>query len=151
MQPRDPITGTTRHTLTGHTHGVARLGVAPDRSWLTSVDASGEVRVWDLASATTHHILTGHRGGVSEMWWLPMGTGWLLPPVTTARCGSGTRSPALPATILTGHRGGVWALLVAPDGSWLASAGEDGSSGFGIRPPAWPAMSSPVISTGCGR
>jgi WD40 repeat protein len=28
--------------------------------------------------------------------------------------------------ILTGHTAGVWALEVAPDGSWLASAGDDG-------------------------
>ncbi len=33
--------------------------------------------------------------------------------------------PAL-SRVLTGHTGGVGALVVAPDGSWLASAGDDG-------------------------
>ena len=28
--------------------------------------------------------------------------------------------------VLTGHTSGVWALVIAPDGSWLASAGHDG-------------------------
>jgi WD40 repeat protein len=28
---------------------------------------------------------------------------------------------------LTAHRGGAWALVVAQDGSWLASAGNDGN------------------------
>ncbi|MEO7196151.1 MAG: hypothetical protein ABIZ05_15290, partial [Pseudonocardiaceae bacterium] len=43
----DPITGTPRHTLTGHTSGVQALGVAPDGSWLASASWAGEVRIWD--------------------------------------------------------------------------------------------------------
>jgi WD40 repeat protein len=37
----DPITGTTRHTLTGHTGGVQGLVTAPDESWLASADIGG--------------------------------------------------------------------------------------------------------------
>jgi WD40 repeat protein len=43
----DPVTGTTRHTLTGHTGGVAAVVVAPDGSWLASTDDEGELRIWD--------------------------------------------------------------------------------------------------------
>ena len=51
--------------------------------------------------------------------------GW-PPPATTRRCGSGTRTPAQTRHTLTGHTGTVPALAVAPDGTWLASAGDDG-------------------------
>ena len=48
----DPVTGATRHTLTGHTRGVHALGVAPDGSWLASADGDGEVRIWDPITGT---------------------------------------------------------------------------------------------------
>jgi WD40 repeat protein len=43
----DPITGTLRHTLTGHTRRVYALGVAPDGSWLATASWEREVRIWD--------------------------------------------------------------------------------------------------------
>jgi WD40 repeat protein len=43
----DPVTGKTRHTLTGHIYAVSAMVVAPDGSWLASADYGGEVRVWD--------------------------------------------------------------------------------------------------------
>jgi WD40 repeat protein len=46
----DPVTGATRHTLTGHTRGVRALAVAPNGSWLASADTGGEVRVWNPSS-----------------------------------------------------------------------------------------------------
>jgi WD40 repeat protein len=46
----DQVTGTARHTLTGHTSQVVALGVAPDGSWLASASAEGEVRIWDPAT-----------------------------------------------------------------------------------------------------
>ena len=42
-----PVTGSTRHTLTGHTREVSALVVAPDGSWLASAGDDGEVRIWD--------------------------------------------------------------------------------------------------------
>jgi WD40 repeat protein len=48
----DPITGTTRHTLTGHTRAVGALGVAPDGSWLASASDDGELRIWNPITGT---------------------------------------------------------------------------------------------------
>jgi WD40 repeat protein len=46
----DLTTGTTRHTLIGHTRGVRALAVAPDGSWLASASWDGEIRIWDPTS-----------------------------------------------------------------------------------------------------
>ena len=45
----------------------------------------------------------------------------------TGRCGSGTRPPGSERATLTGHTGAVAAVAVAPDGSWLATGGWDGT------------------------
>ena len=52
--------------------------------------------------------------------------GW-PPPATTGRCGSGTRTPGRPATPSPATPTWVRALAVAPDGTWLASASDDGT------------------------
>ena len=38
-----------------------------------------------------------------------------------------------PRAVLTGHQGRVNGVAISPDGTWLATAGEDGTGG---RPPA---------------
>jgi len=43
----DPVTGSARHTLTGHASGVPALMAIPDGSWLASADTGGELRIWD--------------------------------------------------------------------------------------------------------
>jgi WD40 repeat protein len=72
----DPITGTARHTLTGHTDGVRALAVAPDGSWLASAGYGGEVRIWDPITGTARHTLTGHTPEVRTLAVAPDGS-WL--------------------------------------------------------------------------
>jgi WD40 repeat protein len=48
----DPVTGTLRYRLTGHTVAVFALAVAPDGSWLASGDNRGELRIWDPSTGT---------------------------------------------------------------------------------------------------
>ena len=140
----NPIAGTARHTLTGHTSAVRVLAVAPDGSWLASAGDGGEVRIWDPVTGATRHTVTGHTSGVVTLAVAPDGS-WLVSagdggevrvwdPVTgvarRARTGmirrmwdsaTGTAGPTL-----TGHTRRVAALVVAPDGSWLASADDSG-------------------------
>jgi WD40 repeat protein len=71
----DPVTGTARHTLTGHPGGVETLVVAPDGSWLAAACFS-EVRIWDPITGTTRHTLTGHPSGVGRLVVAPDGS-WL--------------------------------------------------------------------------
>jgi WD40 repeat protein len=112
----DSATGATRHTLTGHPLGMeALVVVAPDGSWLAFADGGGTVRICDTALNTAVDMLAENN---ATSLWVPGsedGEFWIL-----------DRAVRVARHILTGHTGGVEALVVAPDGSWLASAGEDG-------------------------
>ena len=120
----DPVTGTARHTLTGHTRGVRALVVAPDGSWLASASDDETVRIWDPVTGTARHTLTGHTNGVSALGVAPDGS-WLATAShdETVRIWDPVTGTA--RHTLTGHTNWVSALGVAPDGSWLASAGFD--------------------------
>jgi WD40 repeat protein len=48
----DPVTGTQRHTLTGHTDAVREVAIAPDGSWLATASADGTARIWDPVTGT---------------------------------------------------------------------------------------------------
>ncbi|MGW6705349.1 hypothetical protein ACWGDE_10705 [Streptomyces sp. NPDC054956] len=132
----DLLSGTARHTLTGHAHPVTAVAVAsggPDDSLLAvTADESGTVIAWDLEAGTTRHTLTGH-----------------IHPVTAAVSASASGNDGAPlaftaddgGTVIvwnldsgtmrhtwTAHRGALTALAVAtgPDGIPLAvTAGKD--------------------------
>ena len=105
---------------------VGAVAVAPDGSWLASGGWDGTVRIWDVATGQQRAVLTGHTGGCRRWRWRRTAAGW-PPAARTGRCGSGTWPPGRNAATLTGHTSGVTAVAVAPDGSWLASGGEDGT------------------------
>jgi WD40 repeat protein len=121
----DPITGTIRHILSGHTEEVSALAVAPEGSWLASADHDGEVRIWDAATGAILHILTGHTKAVWALVVAPDGS-WLASAGHDGQVRIWDPVTGIARHILTGHTGKVSALVVAPDGSWLASAGHDG-------------------------
>jgi WD40 repeat protein len=138
----DPAISTTRHTLTGHIRGVRALVVAPGGSWLASADDLGEIRIWDPATGTIRHILSGHTRGVLALAVAPDGS-WLASAgndrevrmwdpttgtahdISTNRHADRINQMFTAHHMFTGHPGALWALVVAPDGSWLASAGAD--------------------------
>jgi WD40 repeat protein len=72
----DPVIGTLRHTLIGHTNWVRTLGVARDGSWLASASDDKTVRIWDPVTGTARHTLTGHTDGVTALAVAPDGS-WL--------------------------------------------------------------------------
>ena len=123
VQVWDLATGTTRHTLTGHTDLIQALAVAPDGSWLASAGNDREVQVWDLATGTARDTLTGHTDLIQALAVAPDGS-WLASAsndeVRVWELATGVRNT------LTGHHTGrVNTLVLAPDGSWLASASND--------------------------
>jgi WD40 repeat protein len=146
VQIWDPTTGTCRHTLTGHAHGVSALVVAPDGSWLASASGDvltgGEVRIWDLTTSI-HHTLTDHTREVRALVVAPDGS-WLASATDNVNTGGEVRiwDPTTGACrhtltghtrTLIGHTGWVSALVVAPDGSWLASASGNVFTGGEVR------------------
>ena len=115
-----------RSILTGHNGSVEAVAIAPDGTWLATAGDDGTVRIWDPA--------TGQPAPPSpatparwRRWRSPRtAPGW-PPPAATGRCGSGTPTPAPHRATLTGHTGAVDAVAIAPDGTWLATAGDDGT------------------------
>jgi WD40 repeat protein len=43
----DPVTGTQRHTLSGHTSSVHAVAIAPDGTWLATASNDYTARIWD--------------------------------------------------------------------------------------------------------
>jgi len=134
----DPVTARERMILSGHKGAVSAVAVTADGSWLASGGRDGTVRIWDPLTVGEWMILNGHSGAVSAVAvaadgsWLASGgddgTVRIWNPMTR----TGEKQTLLPETgqermILKSHNGAVRAVAIAPDGSWLASGGRDGT------------------------
>jgi len=136
----------SRHEVdTGHPHGIGHVAVAPDGTWLATIDYTGlyqdsrdpVVRIWDAATGTLRLAIdTGNPHGIRHVAVAPDGT-WL------ATVGSGEPAPVtsdpvvriwdaatgtLRLAIDTGNPHGIRHVAVAPDGTWLATTGRRGVS-----------------------
>jgi WD40 repeat protein len=130
----DPLTGIARHILTSHASSVNALTVAPDGSWLAASGREGNgmgvrmvMEIWDPVTGTTCHNLLARFPSFPYVV-APDGS-W---SASTSHTDNGSEvriwDPLTGTTrhILTGHTRGIYTLTVAPDGSWLASAGTGG-------------------------
>ncbi len=122
----DAATGQERATLSGHAGRVAAVAVAPDGSWLASAGWDGTVRIWDAATRQERAVLTGHADTVDGGGG---GAGRQLAGLRRlGRDGADLGRSHRPGTgRAVRPRRPVAAVAVAPDGSWLASGGGDGT------------------------
>lgn len=128
----DVNTGRPLHVLAGHTAMVATVVFSPDGRRLVSSSLDHTIRIWDPALGTVVRVLSQPEN-VVPLAFSPDGR-----QLATA-CGfrvmeGGCKDPSINlwdfatgelGTKLTGHKTGIRALAFSPDGSRLASGGED--------------------------
>jgi WD40 repeat protein len=121
-----------RRTIPRQPDAVFAMAAAPDGSWLATASDHGTVRIWDVATGTERAVLTTDRShGDFAIAVAPDGT-WLATAggraISSPVRDSGVVriwdvATGTPRAVLTGHGSAVLTMAVAPDGSWLATAG----------------------------
>jgi WD40 repeat protein len=122
VQVWDLGTGVVRHTLTGHSGAVNALTVDPAGAWLASAGDDGTVRIWDPAAPAAQPRSGGGGGGAGPVRALTAARdgGW-----SAWVDGAGDlhiNGPDWHHRRPGGHGG---PLLADPQGTWLASTGQD--------------------------
>jgi WD40 repeat protein len=133
------------HVVPAHLSDIQALTAAPDGSWLATADREGQIRVWDADAGLIRTIVVvpGTSDGTASLagslllasaadgsWLASGGADGLIriwDPATGASQHTLTRPQASSKLIKQEASQGVRGLLVAADGSWLASADGNGS------------------------
>jgi WD40 repeat protein len=129
-------------------YGSSVMGVAPDGSWLATVNAIDQtLRIWDTVTGQQQMALAATFYGSRVMGGAPDGS-WLATGHTSAGTVQiwDTTTWKERATFDNGRRTGVSAIAVAPDGSWIATADSRSAK---IR--IWDATSRQILATLSGR
>lgn len=125
----------TTYIWSADTGSVARLGEAPDDSYVSAVDFSndgmflgvgigtGDVELWDVETGQKLRTMAGHQGKIPSLTWFQH--------ILTSGCEDGSiwhhdvRVPRHKVMELVGHTGEVCGLKWRSDGELLASGAND--------------------------
>ena len=122
----DAAMGQQRVTLTGHTLPVTAVAIAPDGTWLAAA-ADRKVRIWDPVTGVQKRpiILFSKREGTNAI----VDFTWPAKPyhALTMRAYIWARMNGEQKGAVSLVSRSVNSVVVAPDGTWLATASHDGS------------------------
>jgi len=123
----DTDTGRERAELADCTGPIAVVAAAPGGSWLAaSCQDDGTVRVWDPVSGGDRAVMVGFTSrGAWELVAAPGGSWLAASSSNDATVRVWDTHTGREQAVLLGHTGLVRELAAAPDGSWLASGGDD--------------------------
>lgn len=106
--------------LDGHTNGISRLLVTPDRRWLLSSSLDHTIRVWDMQAAAAGSATVALNARMRD--YLKRGSASKIPPELTANV---KLQP--PSQTWTNHREWISGMSLSKDGKLLLS-GDDGGA-----------------------
>jgi WD40 repeat protein len=147
--------------LRGHDDVITTLAISPDNHWLATGSADRSARLWDLTAprpaSAAPIVLPSHQDAPITKVAIHPDDQWLVTAnaeamlqlwdLTTAN-GSTSERPAPVPAIETGHQGTITAMVISPDGRWLATSSDDGTA----RVWNWPSLSdsttTPAILSG---
>lgn len=136
-------TGTSEHTLVGHTDKVTYVAWNPNGNRIASASWDNTVKIWDPTTGNIVHTLIGHKQWVNHIAWSPDGkfvasaSGDKTVKIWDASTG------ALLHT-LTGHTSWVTYVSWSPDGTRVAAASGDKTANV------WDAFSGLLLYTLAG-
>ena len=119
----DPVSGEQRAVLE-HDDRVSALAVGEDGTWLAAC-AGDAVWIWDATTYAKRTVLFSEINSLKGVAPAPVGD-WLAVLAAGGRWVHIWAVEGKEIDVLKGHTGWVRSVAIASDGSWLASAGDDG-------------------------
>jgi serine/threonine protein kinase len=113
------------HTLIGHTQTVLAVGFTPDGRQIVSGGADKTLKLWDSQTGELMRTLTGHRLAVRAIAMIAGQRPLIASASADATLKLWDLGTGELVQTLTGHTAAIWAIALSPDGTWLASGGED--------------------------
>jgi WD40 repeat protein len=131
----DVGTGQITAIFEGHTDPVTAVAVSPDGTRIVAGDSRGMVRIWDVGTGQITAILEGHKDPVNAVAvspdgsWIATGSGDNIVVGGAIEDDDTVRiwdvSTGQVTASLEGHTDAVNAVVISPDGSWIATGSRD--------------------------